>query len=87
MQDIPLVSNDFVNPVIEKPNRGELKVPCLVFSRVCGYMQPVQSWNIGKQQEFKDRKVFSRFGSDRMGAITETRGVEGKREDIEYVSV
>lgn len=31
---------------------------CDVYSRVCGYFQPVRKWNIGKQQEFKDRKTF-----------------------------
>ena len=29
-----------------------------VYSRVVGYMRPVSSWNKGKRQEFKDRKVF-----------------------------
>lgn len=29
-----------------------------VYSRVCGYFRPVQDWNKGKQQEFKDRKVY-----------------------------
>jgi ribonucleoside-triphosphate reductase len=32
---------------------------CDVFSRVCGYMRPVSSWNDAKQAEFKDRKTFS----------------------------
>lgn len=31
---------------------------CEVYSRVCGYFRPVVNWNRGKQQEFKDRKVF-----------------------------
>lgn len=31
---------------------------CEVFSRVVGYMRPVDQWNDGKRQEFKDRKVF-----------------------------
>jgi len=26
-----------------------------VYSRVCGYFQPVQNWNIGKQAEYADR--------------------------------
>ncbi|MGE4300796.1 MAG: anaerobic ribonucleoside-triphosphate reductase [Victivallaceae bacterium] len=30
-----------------------------VYSRVCGYFRPVSNWNRGKQEEFKDRKVFS----------------------------
>ena len=34
------------------------RVPCEVYSRVVGYMRPVQQWNKGKQQEFKDRKPY-----------------------------
>lgn len=30
-----------------------------VYSRVVGYLRPVQQWNDGKQQEFRDRKVFA----------------------------
>jgi len=28
---------------------------CQVFSRVVGYFRPVQTWNEGKREEFKDR--------------------------------
>ena len=31
---------------------------CEVYSRIVGYMRPIKSWNIGKKEEFKDRKVF-----------------------------
>jgi len=31
---------------------------CEVFSRVVGYLRPVQQWNKGKQEEFRTRKVF-----------------------------
>jgi ribonucleoside-triphosphate reductase len=31
---------------------------CEVYSRVVGYLRPVNQWNVGKQQEFKDRKEF-----------------------------
>ena len=31
---------------------------CEIYSRVCGYMRPVEAWNLGKQEEFWDRKVF-----------------------------
>jgi hypothetical protein len=31
---------------------------CHVYSRVVGYFRPVQNWNFGKQEEFKDRKEF-----------------------------
>ena len=35
-----------------------IKQPCEVYSRVVGYLRPVQQWNFGKKQEFKDRKEF-----------------------------
>jgi len=31
---------------------------CEVFSRVVGYHRPITSWNLGKREEFKDRRVF-----------------------------
>src|SRR5574344_1888733 len=31
---------------------------CEVFSRVCGYFRPVSNWNKGKQEEFKERKIY-----------------------------
>ena len=31
---------------------------CEVYSRVVGYLRPVKQWNLGKQQEFTDRKTF-----------------------------
>lgn len=33
--------------------------PCEVYSRVVGYLRPVQSWNKGKKEEFKLRKVYT----------------------------
>ena len=38
--------------------RTVLRVPCEVYSRVVGYLRPVQAWNQGKRQEFAERKVF-----------------------------
>ena len=32
--------------------------PCQIYSRVVGYYQSTQQWNKGKQEEFKDRKVY-----------------------------
>lgn len=31
---------------------------CEVYSRIVGYLRPVQQWNIGKQQEFKERENY-----------------------------
>ncbi len=30
-----------------------------VYSRVCGYFRPVENWNKGKKEEFKDRKSYA----------------------------
>ena len=30
-----------------------------IYSRVCGYYTPVNNWNKGKFQEFKERKSFN----------------------------
>lgn len=31
---------------------------CEIYSRVTGYFRPVTCWNRGKQEEFKERKMF-----------------------------
>lgn len=38
--------------------RPRKRVRTMVFSRVVGYYQPVQQWNIGKQQEFSERTAY-----------------------------
>ena len=35
-----------------------------VYSRITGYFRPVQNWNDGKTQEYKERKVYSMASSD-----------------------
>jgi len=34
------------------------RTKCEVYSRIVGYLRPVQQWNEGKQEEWKDRKTF-----------------------------
>lgn len=29
-----------------------------VYARVCGFFRPVQQWNKGKKEEYKDRVVY-----------------------------
>lgn len=41
----------------EKP-KPVIKVPCEVYSRIVGYLRPVNRWNDGKQQEFSERVVY-----------------------------
>jgi anaerobic ribonucleoside-triphosphate reductase len=44
-------ANDTPTPTIKR-------IPCEVYSRIVGYVRPVQQWNTGKQQEWKDRKPY-----------------------------
>jgi len=41
-----------------------LVVPTEVYSRVVGYYRPIQGWNEGKLEEFKDRKYLNIGGED-----------------------
>ncbi len=41
----------------EKGNRTK----CEVYSRVVGYLRPVDQWNEGKQSEFKERLEFTKL--------------------------
>ncbi len=54
-----------------------------VYSRITGYYRPVQNWNDGKREEFKDRKVYnietSHFrGADRCACAAEGVKAETK---------
>jgi hypothetical protein len=39
--------------------KTEKKIPVEVYSRVVGYFRPVNQWNKGKQEEFRERKEFT----------------------------
>ena len=43
-------------PVVRRGQPVEdRRIPCEVYSRIVGYLRPVQNWNKGKAQEFEDR--------------------------------
>ena len=47
-------------PQAETPQpQAKMRVPCEVYTRIVGYLRPVQMWNDGKQQEYADRKTFA----------------------------
>ncbi|MEA1962566.1 MAG: ribonucleoside triphosphate reductase [Bacillota bacterium] len=48
---------NFTCPICESEGHT---TECEVYSRVVGYLRPVDHWNAGKQQEYKDRKVFDK---------------------------
>ena len=41
-----------------KADENAKRTKCEVWSRVCGYLRPVQQWNEGKEAEFNERKMF-----------------------------
>jgi len=42
----------------KEEDENSKRTKCEVYSRTVGYLRPVNQWNLGKQQEFKDRKMF-----------------------------
>lgn len=45
-------------PEPDKQPAGICGLPCEVYSRVCGYLRPVQSWNKGARANYERRKTF-----------------------------
>lgn len=37
----------------------DCNMKCEVYSRIVGYFRPVNNWNLGKKQEFKDRMEYT----------------------------
>ncbi|MCH5189703.1 MAG: ribonucleoside triphosphate reductase [Oscillospiraceae bacterium] len=50
-----------------------------VYSRITGYYRPVQNWNDGKAQEYKDRKVYDVANSH----LTHTGTLEARPQEAE----
>jgi anaerobic ribonucleoside-triphosphate reductase len=49
-----LINMDKSNKSVEDSSRTR----CEVYSRVVGYLRPVQQWNKGKKEEYRQRQVF-----------------------------
>lgn len=43
--------------LVSKPQKNAM--PCEVWSRSVGYFRPVQQWNPGKQEEFRERQEYA----------------------------
>jgi hypothetical protein len=61
---------------------GKCKQPVETVSRVVGFFRPVQFWNPGKKEEFKDRKYFGLKGVK--GGNTDKKEVPISRENNTY---
>lgn len=45
--------------LIEIMDDGRCQARTEVYSRVCGFFRPVQQWNKGKREEYRQRKAFA----------------------------
>ncbi len=60
----------------QKPKSTRCGERTEVYSRVVGYFRPVQQWNKGKAEEFKDRKTFVVKSEDSNGKGQSLDGVD-----------
>lgn len=60
---------------MEETAKPKRVMPVLTFSRVVGYIAPVSQFNVGKAQEFTDRKTYDVDASLARG---EQRGPTGE---------
>jgi len=61
LREIDTVRDDFklkCDACFAKKKSLERFQPTECYSRVVGYLRPIQQWNVGKREEFKDRKMF-----------------------------
>ena len=49
-----------------------------IYSRIVGYFRPVKNWNIGKKEEYRERKTYE--AQTMINPKTETKPVEKKKE-------
>lgn len=51
---------------------NSIEQECTVFSRIVGYLRPVNQWNNGKQEEYKSRTLFDKNGINKNSLTPET---------------
>ena len=50
-----------------------IKQPCEVYSRVVGYLRPLQQWNLGKKEEFRWRKEYKVYDKEKITSLPEEK--------------
>lgn len=61
-------------------------LPTEVYSRVVGYFRPVQNWNEGKKEEFRDRKLYQLQPSSLLQA-SEDRSAFGEQVELPQLTM
>ena len=54
------------------------KVPCERYSRIVGYLRPLQNWNKAKKQEWEDRRP---YGLPSKEELNDPKGTVGRSPD------
>jgi len=54
------------NDCFEKSQELRNYQSCEVYSRIVGYLRPVQQWNLGKQEKFRWRREYRKFGKEKL---------------------
>lgn len=67
-----MADTTFLNKKGEKIER----TPCQVFTRVMGYLRPVNQYNIGKKSEFYSRKYFDEGKSENSKFVEQYKVVD-----------
>lgn len=57
-----------------------------VYSRITGYYRPVQNWNEGKSQEYKNRKIYDMNNAREMPCSCATKEEEDSNSTLEIIS-
>lgn len=52
------VAVEIVALSVNEAREEKRRIPTEQYSRVVGYLRPVSQWNIGKQEEFRERKTY-----------------------------
>jgi len=50
-------SNKLKTPTSPRIN-SKCAQKCEIYARVTGYMRPINNWNVGKKEEFLDRRAY-----------------------------
>lgn len=53
-----------IKPCTQSEECSSCQQKTKVYSRVVGYIRPVEDWNVAKQQEFNDRKTYNTAEKD-----------------------
>jgi hypothetical protein len=59
-EELELIEVEVVVKPQEQQEEGDnmVQTKCEIYSRIVGYIRPVEQWHEGKQAEFSDRKKF-----------------------------